>query len=204
MRTARSRSWHGCATTWSDSSWTRPTRRRCALRPWSLPGAPAPLRRCSRSATSPTISPCGVTTPIKRAWAAITGRAVERGQHPGPGSDRGSHAAEGQLAPGTADHIHRAEPVRRLRHRPRVLGRQLLRVALPVAVLLALHHHQVRPRGQRLRSADLLVAAVPRAADPDLPAGLPAHLLLLPQGLLPVVLAVPPGLRGRRAAQAVL
>ena len=41
---------------------------------------------------------------------------------------------------------------------------------------------------------------LPGALHPGLPAGLPADLLLLPQGLLPVVLAVPAGLRGRRAA----
>ena len=38
--------------------------------------------------------------------------------------------------------------------------------------------------------------ALPGAADPALPARLPAHLLLLPQGLLPGVLLVAPGLRG--------
>ena len=41
------------------------------------------------------------------------------------------------------------------------------------------------------------------ADHPDLPARLPADLLLLPQGLLPVLLAEPAGLRRRRAAQAV-
>ena len=53
-----------------------------------------------------------------------------------------------------------------------------------------------------LRPAVQLVAAVAGADHPDLPARLPADLLLLPQGLLPVVLAVAAGLRGRRAAQA--
>ena len=49
-----------------------------------------------------------------------------------------------------------------------------------------------------------LVAAVAGADHPDLPARLPDDLLLLPQGLLPGVLAVPAGLRGRRAARQVL
>ena len=40
----------------------------------------------------------------------------------------------------------------------------------------------------------------PGGDHPDLPAWVPADLLLLPQGLLPVVVAVPAGLRGRRAA----
>ncbi len=38
---------------------------------------------------------------------------------------------------------------------------------------------------------------------PDLPARVPAHLLLLPPGLLPRVLAVAAGLRRRRAAPAL-
>ena len=44
---------------------------------------------------------------------------------------------------------------------------------------------------------------LPGALHPGLPAGLPADLLLLPQGLLPVVLAVAAGLRRRRAAPAL-
>ena len=47
------------------------------------------------------------------------------------------------------------------------------------------------------------VVDLPGALHPGLPAGLPADLLLLPQGLLPVVLAVAAGLRGRRAAPAL-
>ena len=43
----------------------------------------------------------------------------------------------------------------------------------------------------------------PAILDPDLPARLPADLLLLPQGLLPRVLAVAAGLRGGRAARQV-
>ena len=42
-----------------------------------------------------------------------------------------------------------------------------------------------RRRRRRLRHAVRLVEPVPGPAHPDLPAGLPAHLLLLPQGLLP-------------------
>ena len=59
----------------------------------------------------------------------------------------------------------------------------------------------VRRRLIRLRPTVQLVAAVARADHLDLPAGLPDDLLLLPQGLLPLVLAVAAGLRGRRAAQ---
>ena len=45
-----------------------------------------------------------------------------------------------------------------------------------------------------------LVDALPRAADPHRAARLPADLLLLPQGLLPVVLALAARVRRRRAA----
>ena len=41
----------------------------------------------------------------------------------------------------------------------------------------------------------VLVAGLPRPAHPHLPARIPAHLLLLPQGLLPLVLAGAPRLR---------
>src|SRR4051812_5797516 len=40
-----------------------------------------------------------------------------------------------------------------------------------------------------------------RRADSAVPAAVPAHLLLLPQGLLPQLLAVAAGLRGGRAAR---
>ncbi len=53
---------------------------------------------------------------------------------------------------------------------------------------------------RRLRAAVRLVAVLAGADHPDHPARLPADLLLLPQGLLPGVLAGPAGLRGRRAA----
>ena len=48
------------------------------------------------------------------------------------------------------------------------------------------------------RSRWRLVAISPALLILDLPAGLPGHLLLLPQDLLPLVLALAAGLRGRR------
>ena len=80
--------------------------------------------------------------------------------------------------------------LRRLRDLAGLHGQQLLRRAVPLAVLLAL------PDGDCVEgSSDFgqpfgwwpLSAG---ADHPDLPAGLPDDLLLLPQGLLPGVLAV--------------
>ena len=52
------------------------------------------------------------------------------------------------------------------------------------------------------RSSRTLVASV-RGVVAAVPAGVPADLLLLPQGLLPVGVAVPAGMRGRRTAREV-
>ena len=67
----------------------------------------------------------------------------------------------------------------------------------------------VIPRTEGLPAADLVGAAERAAVDlardlhPDLPAGVPGDLLLLPQGLLPVVLAVAARVRGGRATRQV-
>ena len=66
---------------------------------------------------------------------------------------------------------------------------------VPVAVLFPVPDRQVR-RPLHAGLPRRLVALLAGLPDPDLPARLPPHLLLLPQGLLPVVLAVPAGLRG--------
>ena len=93
--------------------------------------------------------------------------------------------------------------VRRLRDRPGVHGPRLLRLAVPLAVLLALPRRLRRGR-LGLRAAVRVVPAVGGADHPDLPAGLPDDLLLLPQGLLPGVLALAARVRGRGAAQGLL
>ena len=74
--------------------------------------------------------------------------------------------------------------VHRLLHDPGVHGQGLLLRALPLAVLLAVPR-RLRRGLVRLRPAVRLVPALGGADHPDLPAGLPADLLLLPQGLLP-------------------
>ena len=80
--------------------------------------------------------------------------------------------------------------------------RPLLCRALSLAVLLAVSHPVVRPPDLRRRPARRLaahhrdrVAGVPH---PGWARPLPADLLLLPQGLLPLVLAGPRRLRGAR------
>src|SRR6478609_8035893 len=93
--------------------------------------------------------------------------------------------------------------VHRLLHVAGLLRRELLLGAVPLAVLLAVPEQRVRPGLLGLRPAVRRVPALAGAADPDLPARLPADLLLLPQGLLPVILALAPGLCGRRAARQV-
>ena len=75
-------------------------------------------------------------------------------------------------------------------------------VLVPVAVLLAVSDQPVR-RPLHAGVPRRLVALLAGVPDPDLPAGLPLHLLLLPQGLLPRLLAVAAGLRRAGRAQQV-
>ena len=121
------------------------------------------------------------------------------------GQDLGPHVAHRPLvalrrssrssgsAPGPA-----YATVRRL-HAEVVLGRGL---PLPDAVLLPLHLDGLRARGGALRAvpAGRVVPAL-RGAHAAVPAAVPADLLLLPEGLLPGVLALAARLRRRGAAQ---
>ena len=76
--------------------------------------------------------------------------------------------------------------------------------SLPHAVLLAVRQRRLRPRGGALRPVRAGLAAGPvRAAEPAVPAAVPAHLLLLPAGVLPLVLALAAGLRGAGRPQDV-
>ena len=147
---------------------------------------------------------CGATTTTKKVWAATTGRAVERGQHP----------RTARLAAKTLRTDNWWLRPCRNRHRPCCCSPSTRRSARSSSIyyysapyLSPFYSpcltHRLRAGGERLRPADQLVATVPGADHPDLPAGLPADLLLLPQGLLPRVLVLAAGLRGRRAAQAV-
>ena len=76
------------------------------------------------------------------------------------------------------------------------------RVPLPDAVLLAVRSNGCVPEAAHFGRflPDCVVHPV-RGAEPAVPAAVPADLLLLPQGLLPRVLAVAAGLRGAGRAQ---
>src|SRR5689334_25432466 len=93
-----------------------------------------------------------------------------------------------------------------LRHRAGLHAAVVLRpaVQLPDAVLLAVRLDRLRRAGRALRPLPPGLAD-PALREPDapVPAAVPADLLLLPQGLLPVVLALAAGLRRRGAAPSV-
>src|SRR3954469_26054466 len=123
-------------------------------------------------------------------------RGPPSGRHPSP------HPAPGPLVAPAADHRGRICRFRGLRdlgglqspdrgrHRPP----DLLRAPLPVAALLAVLH-QGLPAAGRLGAAGRTAVDLAGALHPDLPAGVPDHLLLLPEGLLPVFLAIAARLR---------
>src|SRR3954447_18911200 len=126
------------------------------------------------------------------------------------GGHQGADAAPGPLVAAAADHRNRLCRLRRLRDlggvQPPDRGGHgtpdLLRRSLPVAAVLTVLHEGVP-------DPDLVGAAqrpdVDLAGDlhPDIPAGIPGDLLLLPQGLLPVVLALPARLCRRGAPRQV-
>ncbi|CAA9357769.1 MAG: putative succinate dehydrogenase [membrane anchor subunit] (succinic dehydrogenase), partial [uncultured Frankineae bacterium] len=125
-----------------------------------------------------------------RAAPAGHGRACGR---------RRPHAAHRPLVAPAVDHGHGAGGVHRLLDPAGLRERQLLRGALHLAVLLALPDRRL-PGRHVPRAVLRTVVPQPGAVHPHRAAGLPPDLLLLPQGLLPVVLALPAGVRGRRAA----
>ena len=125
-----------------------------------------------------------------------------------PRVDRGKDAPHRQLAQGTDRHFPASLRVGAVRIDPHDGAAQLLRGerALPVAVLLAVRHGQLRPGLAGLRHVVRPVPAARPVRDRDaaVPAGLPAHLLLLPPLVLPRLLGVPAGVWRGRAAQELL
>ena len=107
------------------------------------------------------------------------------------------------MVAGSAGHLRGVQRLRRLRDLAGLLGGVLLRLAVPLAVLLAVPR-RLRRGCLRLRPAVRVVPVLGGADHPDLPARVPDDLLLLPQGLLPRVLAEPARLRRGRAARRLL
>src|SRR5262249_8664924 len=136
-------------------------------------------------------------------WYARNGRDAQTAlrQRAGRGHPR-RHPPHGHLV---AASRHRGPRAGRLRHLLDVGGapeRALLRSALPLALLLAVCGPVLPSQDVRFRAPGR-ASAHPGRGLTGLPhpvgAGpLPPHLLLLPQGLLPLVLAVPARLRGAR------
>ena len=174
-------------------------------------GWASPARSCS-SPTTTTTRPSGRTP---RTRASDRDGRTEDGRHGAthgrrrtrPGDHRRGHAAPGPLVAPAAGHGRRARRVVALRHGAGGLAALLLgrRLPLPHAVRVALPVHLLRAGLEPLRHAvrRLPAAGALRHPHAAVPAAVPADLLLLPQGLLPVVLAVTAGLRGRRAARAL-
>src|SRR5262249_19785522 len=140
---------------------------------------PCPGRACPR-----TDQPPRGTEPPKL-------RSPGRGLDLRTPEDR-EHRTQGPMVAADARDRRRTRGVRPLRTRRRALGRRLplhgRRGRLPLAVLLAGHPGDLRRRPP-------VLAGDPRALGA---AGAAGHLLLLPQGLLPLVLPLPARVRRRR------
>src|ERR671919_1621797 len=134
--------------------------------------------------------------PGTRQWSeSVEHRNGSRSHEPGAVAVR--NAAARCVVEGTGRVLRRAPGIRRLRLVGCLRQRALLHRSVFVAVLLALPGQQLRPSdapGDRR-----LVDPIAGVADPSVPPRVSAHVLLLPQGLLPLVLAIPPGVRGGRA-----
>ena len=130
-----------------------------------------------------------------------------RRPRPRPGPHRRAHPARGPLVAPALRHVRLLQRLAALRPGPGQPAEGLLRrrLRLPHAVLLALPVDRRACRGRRHFGTPFgeWPAAHPvRRADAAVPAALPADLLLLPQGLLPLVLDVAAGLRGGRGRTA--
>ena len=125
----------------------------------------------------------------------------EAGRRPRARRDRGEDVAYGSVVAPAAAHGARAQRLAGLRdgagvHAQVVLGRG---VPLPDPVLLPVRHRPLRRGAAHFGRFLPGWWIIPDAAfTPAVPAAVPADLLLLPQGVLPVVLAVAAGVRGAR------
>src|SRR5262245_15347534 len=110
---------------------------------------------------------------------------------------QGPHPAEGHLVAGAAGDGAGAAGLRGVRRLGGLRGQELHRGPLHLPVLLAVPGEQVR-RPRHPGHPRELVAAVAGADRAAVPTGVPPHLLLLPQGVLPLVLVGAAGVRGAR------
>src|SRR5262245_48598963 len=119
------------------------------------------------------------------------------------GSNRGANSAYRSMVGLAGDHGRSLGRIWRLCDIAGIPEQILRGRAAGLAVLFTMSGGQLR--GGQLQSADRrgMVEALTSPAGPAHPARHPADVLLLPQGLLPLVLAVSPRLRGCRATQEV-
>src|SRR3954469_14121382 len=100
-------------------------------------------------------------------------------------------------------HLRGTRGLGHLRDRPRLYAQVVFRVGLPLphAVLLTVSDRPVRRGLGRVRHTAAERLVHPRGrVHAAVPAAVPADLLLLPEGVLPRLLAVAAGLRGARRA----
>src|SRR5438034_2446958 len=146
---------------------------------------------CSTTATAAISTRTGRRSTRGRTHTLREGTS-ERAGDGGTAADRGAPSTPGRVVGAAADGRDRARQLHRVFHVGGLPERSLLGAAVPVALLLAVPVHHVPARDLWLRpardpAADHRhpVAGVP---DPLGPWALPADLLLLPQGVLPLVL----------------
>ena len=131
--------------------------------------------------------------------------ATEVAAFANPRRDTATHTAHRRVVVPTADSQHRLGRVHHRRNSPCVLGQLLLGQGFPLPdpVLLTVHQRVLRALRQPPRCLAGTVPGVDPVGMLVMPflLALPNHLLLLPQGLLPVGVAVPHQLRNPRAAR---
>ena len=127
---------------------------------------------------------------------------------PGRAQHRGAHAAHRPVVGRAGGHLHPAGGLGALRAHPHGVAARTTSSRSTTTSRRSPRPASRRPACPAARDFGTWFGEFPPfvpfgAARPAVPARLPADLLLLPQGLLPGVLALAAGLRGRRAAREV-
>src|SRR5206468_2192511 len=147
--------------------------------------------------------------------AVICTRTARRNTHGGmhdssrgAPAHRGGTSQEGRVVGAAAHRRPRARQLHRLLDVGGAAERALLRRAVSLALLFPVHLDVVPALHVRLRAAGLHVPdrrrALARLPDPVGSRTVPADLLLLPQGVLPLVLARAGRVRGARREERLL